>query len=288
MASSPFSRRRLIMQLKRCGLPEVISLGRYNHTAAHPGLRGHSHPGAIEICFLVKGRQTYRVRGHDYRLRGGDLFLTFPDEWHGTGEAPEEKGVLYWLVLQLPRRGGSFLGLPPRQGRALLQGLTSIASRHFRGSPRIKEDLDAITLLYQQEMDPLISARIANRLQDFLIEVILCSQRPQVTAPRNPLQPVLDHIAGHREETFRVSDLAARAGLSVAQFNVRFREAMGVPPAEFVLRGKIEEARRRLERGGRTITDIAYDLGFSSSQYFATVFKRLEGISPRDVRPPPA
>ena len=272
------------MELEPCGLPHVIHLGRYNYTAAHPALGSHSHPGAIEICFLVKGRQTYRVGGRDYRLRGGDLFLTFPNEWHSSGEAPEEKGVLYWLVLRVPRRGGSFLGLPPRQTRAILQGLLKIGSRHFRGSPRIKEDLDAITLLYQGKMSPLVSARIANRLQDFLIEVILCSQRPTAPARRNSLQPVLDYIASHREETCRVSDLAALAGLSVARFNARFKEAMGVPPAEFVLRGKVEEARRRLERGGRTITETAYDLGFSSSQYFATAFKRLEGISPRDVR----
>ena len=277
---------RLWMQLGRHGLPGVIALGHYNNTRALPPLTEHVHPGAIEICFLIKGRQTYRVQGRDYRMRGGDVFVTFPDERHGTGNEPEEKGTLYWMILGLPRKNESFLGLPPRHGRSVLRGLLEMPSRHFHGSSRMKEDLDAIAEHYHASPDPpaLASVRIAHHVQAVLLDTIRCSRLADASASRSLLAPVLDYIARHTEAPLRVSDLAARAGLSISRLSARFKAETGVPPAEYILRVKIEEAQRRLKQGNQTVTKIAYDLGFSSSQYFATAFRRFKGISPRDVR----
>jgi len=67
-------------------------LGRYRHAAAQTGLAPHSHRGAFEICFLSKGRQTYRVGDRLYRLKGGDQFVTWPGERHDTAGNPQEKG----------------------------------------------------------------------------------------------------------------------------------------------------------------------------------------------------
>jgi AraC-like DNA-binding protein len=58
-----------------------------------------------------------------------------------------------------------------------------------------------------------------------------------------------------------------------------------VTPKEYVLRLKIEEAAGILEREpARPVTTIAHELGFSSSQYFATVFRRYLRVSPGDYR----
>jgi AraC-like DNA-binding protein len=45
----------------------------------------------------------------------------------------------------------------------------------------------------------------------------------------------------------------------------------------------VERARELLAAGGRSVTDVAYALGFSSSQYFATVFKRYTHTRPSSV-----
>ncbi|TVR53143.1 MAG: cupin domain-containing protein [Puniceicoccaceae bacterium] len=80
---------RLEMDLAARGLPGAVCLGRYHYRAAQPGLPEHSHAGMLEICYLVKGRQTYEVGGRAWRLRGGDVFVTQPGERHGTGLHPE-------------------------------------------------------------------------------------------------------------------------------------------------------------------------------------------------------
>ena len=49
-------------------------------------------------------------------------------------------------------------------------------------------------------------------------------------------------------------------------------------------RDKIEAAKRLLHQDSTSVTGIALDLGFVSSQYFATVFKRITGVTPSRYR----
>jgi len=63
----------------------------------------HNHGNMIEICLLESGRQNYIVEGQEYSLTGGDVFLTHPHEKHSTGLFPEEKGMLYWMLIYIPK-----------------------------------------------------------------------------------------------------------------------------------------------------------------------------------------
>ena len=101
----------------------MLHFGRYNYLSARRGLPPHEHGRAMEICVLVRGQQIYEVAGERYLLSGGDVFVTFPGEVHGTGDAPEGKGVLYWLILKMSRGARPGVGLPPTQARALRQAL---------------------------------------------------------------------------------------------------------------------------------------------------------------------
>lgn len=275
---------RILMPLAVRGVPGAYHLGRYNNTRAKPALPVHLHRGAVEICFLVRGCQTYRVGDRNYRMNGGDVFLTFPDEQHSTGGSPEEKGILYWMVLLIPGKTGSFLGLPGAQGRTLAKALLQLKSRHFRGSWQMKDHLDEITRLCHGPGFPLRGVTLAHHVIAFLLEVVAAARRSGEKGRSDSLAPVLHHIREHLGEPLSVPQLASLAGLSVARFKARFKLDIGIPPGEYVLRARVEEASRRLAGQEGTVTEIAYDLGFSTSQYFATVFKRFTGKSPRDLK----
>ena len=276
-----FARPRLEMTLERAGVSGILTLGRYNYASTRTLMPLHVHPGALEICFLVRGRQTYAVNGRPYRLRGGDVFLTYPNEPHSTGGLPEEKGVLYWLILRIPRgRSRALLGLPPAQAQALIRELMRLPARHFRGVWAMKTLLDESTVAYYAPRSPLRAALIANRLGAFLLHVIACGQKATPIEPSGSLCEVVEYIERHLTEPLTIPALAAQASLSVSRFKSRFKAELGVPPAEFILRAKIEAAQRCLARGNQTVTEIAHALGFPSSQYFATVFKRFTGQHP--------
>ena len=90
--------RRLERFEPEIGIPGVVEIGRYRYANAYGRLRLRSHPDGLEICFLARGQQTYRVNNRIYRLRGGDQYLVFPGEPHDSAGMPEEKGVFFTPV----------------------------------------------------------------------------------------------------------------------------------------------------------------------------------------------
>lgn len=277
------ARTRLEMDLGNLGIRSVPVLGRYNYTHAMPGLEAHRHPGAIEICYLVRGRQTYEVGGRRFSLSGGDIFLTLPGEEHGTGGEPEEKGLLYWLTLRAPpQTGGCLLGLPPAESRALWKALRGFSRRHFPGTPEMKNQLDAVTDLAHQRVSPLSRIAAGNLLVGFVLAVVSAHGMAVLARERQRFANVFSWIESHIEspEELTVARLAKLAGLSPSRFQAAFKQETGIPPAEFALRARINEASRRLARPRADVTSVAFALGFSSSQYFASAFKRFTNIQP--------
>ncbi len=195
------------------------------------------------------------------------------------------------MILEPPTAGHPFLGLSKVQRQALGRALKTLPQRQFRGSWKMKDHLDTVTELLHKRRSPLGSLEIPHAVVRFLLEVIDCANRIAPKPTPRSLAPVISHIATNLDAPLTIAELADKAGLSESRFKSRFKEEYGVPPAEYVLRVRIEEAKRRLRSGHGSITRIAFDLGFSSSQYFATVFKRLTGQSPagwraRERKPP--
>lgn len=275
-----FFKERVMLKPEQTGLPEIPVIGRLNYAAAHPPLSRHDHQGCIEICYLSKGRQTYQVAGRSYHLSGGDLFLTFPNEKHSSGMQPEEKSILYWVIVRLDNGKAPFLGLVPEQARQLKKSLLSIKYRHFKGGPTIRNTLDGIIQAVYSKNSEMRDIALRNKLVEFLLQVIYYGQKKNGAQERHALSSIVEFIHENLEEKISLISLAQRAGLSVSRFKAKFKKLLGVPPAEYIARKKIERARELLSQGGRSVTDVAFALDFSSSQYFATVFKRYTGKSP--------
>lgn len=100
---------------------------------------------------------------------------------------------------------------------------------------------------------------------------------------RRRFTDVFSWIESHIEspDELTVARLAQVAGLSPSRFQAAFKQETGIPPAEFALRARITEAIRRLAQPGADVTSVAFSLGFSSSQYFASAFRRFTNMSPR-------
>jgi AraC-like DNA-binding protein len=94
----------------------------------------------------------------------------------------------------------------------------------------------------------------------------------------------VERIKSHPEEDNLLTQLAEEAGLSLSRFKASFKEQVGLAPHEFILRCKVDAAKRLLLDERRSVTATAMDLGFSSSQYFATVFKRFTFQTPLEFR----
>lgn len=110
------------------------------------------------------------------------------------------------------------------------------------------------------------------------------------------MQRVINHVDGNLDKPLPVEDLARVSGLSRAHFSRVFTAHEGVPPAEFVLRKRLQRATKLLTTmANLSVKEVSSMTGFEDPNYFAKVFRRHFGASPTEFRttgmyasPPPA
>ncbi len=88
----------------------------------------------------------------------------------------------------------------------------------------------------------------------------------------------------HPERAFPTEDIARRLNVNLLQINHLFKQATGLPPHAWLMSLRIARAKKLLDQDGASVQKIAHDLGYHSSQYFATQFKKETGHTPRDWR----
>ena len=94
----------------------------------------------------------------------------------------------------------------------------------------------------------------------------------------------LKYIEQHIEHPITLQELANETNYSLSRFKSKFKEELGITPAEYITLQKMDRAQMLLKTTNSSITDIAYQLGFSSSNYFCSVFKKTLSYSPAAYR----
>lgn len=257
-----------------------FQLGKVCHNAANTPLEEHVHPNALELTYFVRGEQVYTVHATPYTVKSGEVFLTLPNERHSSGHYPKDKSQFYYLIIDQ-----AFLRqllFNESESLTLLNALMHIEPRSFKVNTSLTADFEAL-LACGLDSSPYHKTSISLLLSHILLQLVQakthCSPHPAV-----PMQEVLEYIQHHLEEPISLSQLARIANLSEGRFKTKFKHYVGTPPREYILREKVKQAKALLENSDLTITQISYHLGFSSSQYFSTVFKRFTSTSPLDYR----
>jgi transcriptional regulator GlxA family with amidase domain len=91
-------------------------------------------------------------------------------------------------------------------------------------------------------------------------------------------------ILQNLDEDLSVPALAARASMSARHFARRFAKRFGVTPAAYILRARVEAARRRIEEGPTRMKAIARQCGFADEQGMRRAFRRTLGVVPAEYR----
>ncbi|MBN1480158.1 AraC family transcriptional regulator [candidate division KSB1 bacterium] len=96
---------------------------------------------------------------------------------------------------------------------------------------------------------------------------------------------VIDYIERHLDEELKLGKLAQVASFSPFHFHRIFAAMMGETLNQFISRLRLAKARAMLlQNPKKTITEIAFDCGYSSSATFARAFKEAHGLSASDFR----
>jgi len=98
------------------------------------------------------------------------------------------------------------------------------------------------------------------------------------------LRRVTELVHAKIEDELSLDEMAESAGLSAAHFSKMFRKSTGETPHQFVVRHRVERAKKMLRAGEGRVLDVAVACGFKTQQHFARVFRRAYGASPTEYR----
>ena len=106
------------------------------------------------------------------------------------------------------------------------------------------------------------------------------------TAPLHGLavERVLATMRERLDEDLTLHDMADVAHLSPYHFTRVFRDVTGIPPCEFLTALRLQEAKRLLLTTGLSVTDVCFEVGYSSLGTFTTRFTHLIGVPPGRMR----
>jgi AraC-like DNA-binding protein/quercetin dioxygenase-like cupin family protein len=258
-------------------LPELHMVG-YDHYRKASPLSEHKHPGCYEFVFVEKGKATWDIQGKTYETKAGDVFHTVPDESHSGSLNLIEPCKIWWFILEAPgtRR---WLALSSTEKEEVAKRL-ALLPRVTHTGLMLAEPFQRLRSAFDHQ-DALASVEI--RLA--LLEILMVLLRPEKSrsVPDDLIEQLNRLIAkmnSHPEWRPSVEELAALAKVSPSHFYRMFQQFTGLTPMSYMDRARMNEACRRLLDNSLSITKLSNDLGYSSSQHFATVFKRFMGTTP--------
>jgi AraC family transcriptional regulator len=98
------------------------------------------------------------------------------------------------------------------------------------------------------------------------------------------LRRAMEYLEAHLGDDVALKDVAAVTGLSTTHLANLFRDGTGDPPHRWLMRRRFEQACELLTKPALSITDIAHQCGFASSQHLATVMRRHLATTPTAYR----
>jgi AraC-like DNA-binding protein len=285
--------RRETYEAPRTLISEIEIVGQIGLQQAVPRALGPaSHPEEYELHLVRDGRMRLWIDAPKrvFELHGGMASLTLPGQLHsGEGELMLP-GRWMWLQFRLPPASrGSTAGLTTRETNVLRGGLSAVKPPVFHYSPDLEHCMERLLAEHRRPTpESPIAARgilhelIAWIIRDHRAEELRRDREPSGYSP--PIVKVMDWLAQHLDENVSVSDLADVAGLSPSHFRRGFHREVGSSPRDYVTQMRLERAKRLLAETDRTITEMAFELGFSTSAYFTAVFHRVTGMTPTQFR----
>lgn len=261
------------------------------------GLGNHYNEG-VEFTLLKSGQLSFGVDGQKWDLSPGSLTITRPWQLHHVGNPHIGASRLYWLILDVHVRRPSDVWQWPDwllMSRAERQQLTQLLSMNENPVWHVDNN---IANCFENLMQLLESGQPHNNItklklyiNQLLIAILDMLEEQHISidafimSSYRTVELFLKELPAHVSHQWNLAEMSSECGLSRTRFSTYCKQITNMSPLQYLRYCRIKEATRQLsEHPDLSITKIAFNCGFNSSQYFATVFRQVEGISPGQYR----
>lgn len=103
-------------------------------------------------------------------------------------------------------------------------------------------------------------------------------------ASNSPIAPAVAYIKENIHRNLNLKTISEKACMSSTSFYRHFKRELGVSPIEFILNEKIRYAKKLLSNPTVNVSEVSYATGFDDANYFIRLFKKHEGVTPKQYQ----
>lgn len=216
------------------------------------------------IILKYEGETIYKNLGKTY-ISNRDNMIILPKgsdyEWHCT-----ESGRFYTIEFDCDKTCDSIFSFPIDNCEKFLQ---------------LYKDSD-----YKRTVKkPFYKYELFKNLYSIL--TLLLQSKNQVYTPpskKQKITPAVEYITANYTSQIKNDFLASLTGLSTIYFRKIFTEVYGTPPITYVHKLRIKKAKEMLDSDYKSISDVAFSLGYADIYDFSRTFKKHTGVSPLNYK----
>ena len=282
-------------------LPGLWSLGYWDARGGQDwGMEFHRNEG-IEICLLETGAMDFAVDRKKYPLGPGDLTITRPWQAHRQGDPLIAAGRLHWATIAVrAERPDQAWQWPPwvllgAEDRAeLARRLRLTEAQVWRAPADVVRSFRRLAAAVKEASAAQRYSRVAVGLNELLLGVLEMlraenrTERPRLGSPEHSVELFLADLqtnGSSLQHPWNLEEMAAACGMGTTLFSRMCRRLTNDSPIRYLNLARLDAAMRLLRaEPAKGVTEVAFECGFQSSQYFANQFRRRFGHTPSERR----
>lgn len=252
----------------------------------------HAH-GFDELVIILRGTAIHTVDDRQFPVKSGDVFVIAGQhkhkyqDLHGLALA----NILFdsralqmnqWDIRALPGFHALFALEPVLRTQQKFNSRLQLTSRQLNHVNEIIHDL----MREAQTHNPGYRIMAKGLFMQLAVYLSRCySDKPsEESINLLRLGDAIAHIETCFAEKITLDDLAQKAHLSSRHFQRIFMECIGRSPIDHLLHVRTQRAAELLKHSNQTITEIAFECGFSDGNYFTRQFRQIMSQTPRQYR----
>lgn len=252
----------------------------------------HIH-GFDELVIILRGTATHIVDGQSFPVKSGDVFVVSGQHGHQYQDLNglALANILFdshslqmnqWDIRALPGFHALFALEPVLRNQQKFNSRLHLAEGQLRHVNEIIQNLQRET----GARNPGYRVMAEGLFMQLTVFLSRCYSDKPSSESHDLLRlgDAIAYIETRFAEKMTLDELAKKAQFSKRHFLRIFQECMGRSPIDHLLHVRIQKATEMLRHSNHTITDIAFDCGFTDSNYFTRQFRKMTGSSPSEYR----
>ncbi len=252
----------------------------------------------IEIYFLECGTMPFSHKNQTFVLNPNQLIIRIPGDCIKIGNPNIGMGKFYWIKLDVGSKNTNqnwkwpkWIVLSPSDLERIIELLKLNIKPIFKTNKAFKDCLQQISYVLNSDNGRDKTSIIRLIINNTLLLILDLLEKNEneltdlITDNYKNVELFLLDINNNLSEIWTTKKMAQTTGIGLTRFTYYCKQITNLTPMRYLTIKRLEMAKSLLiEYEKLSIAQVAYSCGFTTSQYFSTLFKRYEKCTPNQFR----